>query len=72
MTKQQIKTAAAIAETLKKDSRIAREVKNYFETPQNLINALGIDGSVNMSGYHNNTRNNGALLIPTLLNHPIR
>ena len=42
MTNQQIKTAAGIAETLKKDRLSAEEVKNYFEKPYDLADVLNI------------------------------
>ena len=42
MTEKEFRTAKAIAEILKKQPDVAREIVNSFESSQHLFNALGI------------------------------
>ena len=41
-----IKTAAAIADLLREEPSVARELKNHFDGEQELEKILGLDGEV--------------------------
>ena len=60
MTEKEFRTAKAIAEVLKKQPDIAREIVNSFESPQHLINSLGLNGSISTG--------ESKIVVPTLHN----
>ena len=46
MNEKEFRTAKAIAEILKKQPDVAHEIVNSFESPQHLINSLGLDAYI--------------------------